>query len=199
MTVFTKIVNRAALRPVQEWALRTQAGYANYEHRTYHLYNTPTTLHMCFILKEKESLSDIRIDLTAFIWSTFPLQPHTEIHFQASTTKPPAHEIAATTLHQMRMDLLSFLLDLLDTPSRWPDECSTIWADGNIKILEAESRLGNGTLVTEKCEWNMSRSDDGACDRQIEFESMTGKGALKDDETLLGRAATIACEIWGDN
>jgi len=104
---------------------------------------------LCFELEESKSLEDIRVEITDLVFRTFALDPETTIWIHKRNGSETSTEKAVRTLYRLRRALLVFFSDILlenlhnqDTP------CPRIWADGKLRLREAELDLEDGRTMT---------------------------------------------------
>jgi hypothetical protein len=110
-----------------------------------HLNNPEITLNY----EVKMRLEDIRLEVTELVFGTYILSLETTIRIQRAAYDGLAAEQTVSKLFDLRARVVVSLSSLLDTlPARKNDQCPRIWADGHLRIREAEFGLDGETTHT---------------------------------------------------
>jgi hypothetical protein len=125
-------------------------------------YNGPP-ITLIFELAEHGDLESIRVEVTGLVLATLALSLESPLSIQLHQGAPDFVPItkAFSTLYRLRRALLVFLSDLL---AMYPGEKHSIrprvWADGYLRIREAELDNGNGNtkvIVNDRYKWNPAK------------------------------------------
>jgi hypothetical protein len=125
----------------------------------------PITLN--FQLNEWSTLEELRVEISELVFRTFALSLETTVLVQllhSADIKDTASPFqASSTLYYLRRALLVFLSDIIASQPRLrPHRCPRIWADGRLRLREAEIATEDGQVkivLNKKYNWDPPKID----------------------------------------